>query len=199
MKKSALTSKLAPEERERLITLSSELEGLEPAPLLLRLMQIYNLSGNQVAEHAGMDESAFHQILNGQRGFYGGFYDEANLNANLLIEHLLELKIIASPQEAEIWRRAMRVAYFHKWWLCQVYQDFSSIENIDERKKAVKDYMRQWYPDLGKWYADSGGPYPPVFIPLLDSIVEIMNNIWEQHLPVATQGNKPGRKTTALH
>ena len=141
-----------------------------------------------------MDEFAFHQILNGQRGFY-----EANLNANLLIEDLLELKIIASPQEAEIWRRAMRVAYFHKWWLYQDYQDFSSIENIDERKKAVKDYMRQWYPDLGKWYDDSGGPYPPVFIPLLNS----NRRNHEQYLGAASSrrysGQQARQKNSALH
>jgi len=172
MDKSVLDFDLDPMERERLIALRHEVEGLDLIAILRRLMEEYQLSGNQVAVSAGMDEAAFHKVMRGEHREF-----KAN-HANALIEDLQTLGKIKSPQEALIWHRALRVAAFLHYEEYLLERRFNTTDNPQERHQAIADYIRMQWPELEKWYDDSDGKYPPVFIPMVDTIARHLQKQW---------------------
>jgi formylglycine-generating enzyme required for sulfatase activity len=163
---------LPPEKQEQLAQLQQKLEGLELIPLLQNLMEQFELSVNQVAVSAGMDESALHKLLDGQHREFKAEQVDALLND---LEMLNKLR---DPYEQSIWRRALRIAAFqHFDFYKSVEPRLRTIQNPDEREKVLTEYLRQQYPALAETYDNTGGQFP-AFVPLVDILSRNLLQRW---------------------
>jgi formylglycine-generating enzyme required for sulfatase activity len=163
---------LSPEEQERLTRLQVELEGRELTVLLGRLQQQYDLSVNQIAEAAGMDESALHKILKGENREFKAEHVDA------LLDELERLNKFANPCERAIWQRALRISAFMHFGLYKAVEP--RLRNIPEpgkRLDALQTYLREQYPALAETYDNSGGTFP-IFVPLIDIVARELNKRW---------------------
>jgi formylglycine-generating enzyme required for sulfatase activity len=163
---------LSPEEMERLKKLQHELEGQELTLLLERLQQQCDLSVNQTADAAGMDESALHKILKGENREFKASYVDA------LLEGLERQGKLSNPLEISVWKRALRIsAYLHYDLYKSIEPRLRQIEDTGERIEALKTYLKEQYPTLTETYDKTGGTFP-LFVPLFDVAARVLDEKW---------------------
>jgi formylglycine-generating enzyme required for sulfatase activity len=167
----AVHNSLPSEEKEKLAHLQEELEDQELIPLLEQLKQRCNLSVNQIAVAAGMDESALHKILKGENREFKANHVDALLDD-------LEQQNRLSNSERVIWQRALRVAawiHYHIYKMePRVLQSLLQIEDIVKRVDAWKVYVRKQFQAAVETYDESDGMLP-MLVPLIPSIVSELN------------------------
>ena len=160
---------LPPEEQERLARLQQEIEGQELTVLLERLQQQCNLSVNQMADAAGIDESALHKILKGENREFKAEQVDA------LLDYLEQQGKLKNTYELAIWKRALRVAAVLHFELYKAIElRLQDIEDPVKRVEALKAYLQEQYPALAKTYDKSGGTFP-VLVPLFDVVARELN------------------------
>jgi len=158
--------KLSPKEKKRLQLLQEELEGQELTVLLERLQKQYDLSVNQMADAAGMDESALHKILKGENREFKAEHVDALLN------ELEQQGRFPSEHERAIWQRALRIAAFLHFAIYKAIEPrLRQIEDVGKRIESLKVYLREQYPSLAETYDKSGGTFP-MFVPLFDVLAK---------------------------
>lgn len=165
---------LPPEEQERLKRFQEELEGQELTVLLERIQQQFDLSVNQIAVAAGMDESALHKILKGENREFKAEHVDA------LLDYLEQQGKLKYVYELAIWKRALRVSAFLHFDIYKVVEPrLRKIEDTAKRIEALKAYLREQYPALAETYDKSGGTFP-VFVPLFDVVARMLNERFKQ-------------------
>lgn len=165
-------NQLSPEEEKRLQLLQEELEGQELTALLERLQKQCELSANQIAIAAGMDESAYHKILKGaNREFKAEHVDN-------LLDELERQGKLANPYEKKIWHRSLRIAAFlHFSFYKLIEPRLRKIHDVSQRIEALKSYLQEQYPALAETYDETGGTFP-VFIPFIDALAQELHKRW---------------------
>jgi formylglycine-generating enzyme required for sulfatase activity len=159
-------------EKKRLKLLQEELEGQELTALLERLKQQCDLSVNQMAVAAGMDESAFHKILKGENREFKADH------VNALMDELERLGKFSNPVERTIWLRAFRISSLSHYDIYKAIEPrLRQIEDPVERIKALEVYLRKQYSALAETYDETGGTFP-VFIPFIDALARELHNRW---------------------
>ncbi|MBI3242977.1 MAG: formylglycine-generating enzyme family protein [Chloroflexi bacterium] len=157
----------SPEEHERLVELQAELEGLEFAPLLKKLMKQFDLSSvKQTAVSAEIDDSILNKILKGEH------HEFKAKNVDALLDDLETLDKLTNLAEKEIWRRELRIAAFlHYDFYKSVEPRLKEFGTTAQQEIAWKIYRRQAYPAAAKTYDETkeqlGQPFPLV-LPLAD-------------------------------
>lgn len=163
---------LPSEEQERLKHFQEELEGRELTRLLERIQKQFDLSVNQIAIAAGMDESTLHKILKGENREFKAEHVDA------LLDYLEQQGKLKNTYELAIWKRALRVsAYLHFDIYKAVEPRLRKIEDAVKRIEALKAYLREQYPALAETYNKSGGTFP-VFVPLFDVAARELTKRW---------------------
>ncbi len=163
---------LPPKERRRLKLLQEELEGQELTVLLERLQKQFDLSVNQMAIAAGMDESAMHKILKGENREFKAKHVDA------LLDELERRGKLTNVNERAIWQRALRIAAFLHFAIYKAFeQRLRQIEDIGKRIEALKSLLREQYPSLAETYDKSGGTLP-IFVPLFDIVGRELHKRW---------------------
>ncbi len=163
---------LPPEEQERLTRLQEELEGQELTVLLERIQKQFDLSVNQIAIAAGMDESALHKILKGENREFKAEHVDA------LLDYLEQQGKLKNTYELAIWKRALRVSAFLHFDIYKAVEPrLLKIEDTVKRIEALKTYLREHYPALAETYNKSGGTFP-VLVPLFDIAARELNKRW---------------------
>ena len=163
---------LLPEEQARLTQLQQELEGQELTVLLERIQREFGLSVNQIANVAGMDESALHKILKGENREFKAEHVDA------LLDDLEQHRRFLNQHERAIYQRALRVAAFLHFDLYKAIEPrLRRVEDPVKRIEALKEYLSEQYPALAGTYDKSGGAFP-TFIPLIDVVARELNERW---------------------
>ncbi|HPP62310.1 MAG TPA: SUMF1/EgtB/PvdO family nonheme iron enzyme [Anaerolineales bacterium] len=164
--------KLSPKEKKRLRLLQEELEGQELTALLERLQKQCELSANQMAIAAGMDESAYHKILKGDnREFKAEHVDN-------LLDELERQGKLANPSEKKIWHRSLRItASLHFVFYKAIEPRIREIQDVGQRIEALKSYLKKQYPALAETYDETGGTFP-VFVPFFDALAQELHKRW---------------------